>query len=308
VGGPAGMSQAALFIPLSIFLAALASPTDPTATLAVVHQYRAKGEVADTIMGVAAFDDVFGIVNYSLGVGIAGAIISHGSFAVETSLLVPLARISGGVALGAAFGFALNLATRLAKRETEGELIVLIFAALALCFGAARLCHVDELLATMAMGCIVANFNAQQETVFGLLERYTEELIFVFFFTLSGMQLSFSILGEVYGLVLLFVFLRATGKVAGTALGGLASNASSQVRKFVPLGLLPQGGIVIGLALLMKSKPEFASIADVVVGIVIGATVIHEILGPIASEGALKLAGETHESDGARVDSRRTGR
>jgi hypothetical protein len=46
----------------------------------------------------------------------------------------------------------------------------------------------------------------------------------------------------------------------------------------------------------------------VVVGIVIGATVIHEILGPIASEGALKLAGETHESDGARVDSRRTGR
>jgi len=34
-----------------------AAPADPTATLAITHQYHARGKVMSTIMGVAAFDD-----------------------------------------------------------------------------------------------------------------------------------------------------------------------------------------------------------------------------------------------------------
>jgi NhaP-type Na+/H+ or K+/H+ antiporter len=41
----------ATFVPISLLLAALASPTDPSATLAVTHEYGADGEVARTIMG-----------------------------------------------------------------------------------------------------------------------------------------------------------------------------------------------------------------------------------------------------------------
>ena len=66
-----------LMLALSLLIAALASPTDPSATLAVVHQYKSRGDVSSTIMGVAAFDDAFGIVNYSLATAIAGIIILH---------------------------------------------------------------------------------------------------------------------------------------------------------------------------------------------------------------------------------------
>jgi hypothetical protein len=55
---------------------------------------------------------------------------------------------------------------------------------------------------------------------------------------------------------------------------------------------LPSGGVVIGLALLMRGKPGLENLAPLVISIIIGASVIHEILGPIASKLALKKAGE----------------
>jgi Kef-type K+ transport system membrane component KefB len=75
-------SLVSFFIPLALLLGSLASPTDPSATLAVEHEYQAKGEVTSTIMGVAALDDILGIINYSLAVSVAGICILHQSMGV----------------------------------------------------------------------------------------------------------------------------------------------------------------------------------------------------------------------------------
>ena len=48
----------ATFIPLSLILGCIGSPTDPSVALAVKHEYNAKGEVSSTMLSVAAFDDV----------------------------------------------------------------------------------------------------------------------------------------------------------------------------------------------------------------------------------------------------------
>ena len=53
----AGATWFTVFIPISLLIASLASPTDPSATLAVVHEYKAKGNVSSTVLGVAAFDE-----------------------------------------------------------------------------------------------------------------------------------------------------------------------------------------------------------------------------------------------------------
>jgi len=60
----------------TILLAALASPTDPSATLAIIHQYKAKGKVKDTILGVAALDDGLGILLFSFAIGLALALLA----------------------------------------------------------------------------------------------------------------------------------------------------------------------------------------------------------------------------------------
>ena len=175
----------AVFIPISLLLAALASPTDPSATLAVTHEYKAKGDVSSTIMGVAAFDDALGIVNYSIAITIAGLLILNKSFNVYSSVISPLYVIFGAIVLGVAFGFIFNTISWAIKRETEGMFIVIIICFLLLCFGVAKIIGVDELLSTMAMGAFVVNFNKMREKIFKILERYTEELIFVLFFTSS---------------------------------------------------------------------------------------------------------------------------
>ena len=95
-------------------------PLTPAATLAVAHQYGAKGEVSSTIMGVAALDDVTGIINYSLAIAVASVLILGQGFDVYSSLLRPLIVIVGAAILGMAFGFILNFITRFIERETEG--------------------------------------------------------------------------------------------------------------------------------------------------------------------------------------------
>ena len=279
------------FIPLALLLAALASPTDPSATLAVAHEYHAKGEVTSTIMGVAAFDDILGIINYSVAVSIAGICLLHQPMGIY-SFASPLIKIFGSIVLGVLFGVLLNIFTKIFDKRTEGELITLIIGLLALCFGLSEVLGLDKLLPTMTMGVIVVNYNIKRETIFKILERYTEELIFVLFFTISAMHLNFSILMSNYLIILIFVLFRSMGKFSGTILGGKISKASPSVQKYTAFGLIPQGGIVIGLALMIKQNAAFASISDIILNVIIGATIVHEIIGPVVSKFALKKAGE----------------
>jgi len=279
------------FIPIGLLLASMASPTDPSATLAVEHEYKAQGQVTSTIMGVAAFDDILGILNFSLAIAAAQICIAHQSFGMH-SILQPILRISLSILLGSLFGFFLNFLIKLINKETEGVLITLIISFLALCYGCAGLLGADELLSTMVMGIVVVNFNIQKDKIFTMLERYTEEIIFVLFFTISAMHLDFSVLLSNYVFILMFVVFRSFGKFTGTFLGGIISKSSSAVRKYTAGGLIPQGGIVIGLALIIKQNPIFSSISDVILNVVIGATIIHEIIGPVISKFALAKAGE----------------
>lgn len=286
-----GAAMATVFLPFAFLSAALAAPTDPSATLAVEHEYHAKGEVTATVMGVAAFDDILGIINYSIAVSVSGMLILSKPFGVN-SVLVPFLTILGSIVWGIVAGFIFNKITSFIRKESEGVLIVLIFGFLMLCYGIAELLDVDQLLATMSMGAVVVNYNPFQERIFGMIERYTEELIFVLFFTLSAMHLDFSVLLSNAPLILLFVVFRALGKFAGTFVGATASQSSIMVKKYTAGGLIPQGGIVIGLALLLKQNTEFAAISGILVNVIIGATIIHEIIGPLFSKMALAKAGE----------------
>jgi Kef-type K+ transport system membrane component KefB len=276
-------------------MGALASPTDPSAMLAVTHEYKALGDVTSTIMGVAALDDVTGIMNFSVAVVLAQAMVLHEHFSVAVTVLRPVGIIFGAIGLGALFGAIFLLVMRLIYREGEGFMIVAVFALTTLCYGAARLLQVEELLSTMTMGVIVVNFSPIRDAIFSVLERYTEELVFVIFFTLSGMYLNFSVLGTSLVLVLFFIIFRFAGKFVGVYLGARLADAPQKVRRYTAGGLIPQGGIVIGLALLVKANTAFHQISDVIVSIIIGACVIHELAGPILARFSLSRAQELHK-------------
>ena len=96
-------------------------------------------------------------------------------------------------------------------------------------------------------------------------------------------------------LYILFVIFRDVGKILGTWTGAVIAKSPPAIKKYTAGGLIPQGGIVIGLALLIRQNSAFNSFSDIVISIVIGATVIHEFVGPIFTKLALVKAGEINK-------------
>jgi Kef-type K+ transport system membrane component KefB len=281
-----------LSLALSVILASLAAPTDPSATLAVIGEYKAKGPVSSTVLGIAAFDDIAGIVLFTLSVAFAKILMGNSDASLIYTLGQMIVNIGLAIGMGIAFGFLLNLLSRFFKRETDGGLIVLILGVLMLCYGTSSYLRVDELLSTLAMGVTVVNYNTQNDKIFCLVERYTEELIFVIFFTLSGLHLDVSLLSGNVVLMVVFILARAIGKYLGIVSSSSILKVSPTVKRYTAGGLLPQGGIVIGLALLVAKESEFQQLSSQIMTVVIGTAIIHELVGPVASKFSLKKAGE----------------
>jgi len=282
-------------VPFALLMGALASPTDPTAPLAVVHEYGAKGDVTTTILGIAALDDVLAIVNFSIAFAVAEVLLQSSTASTLSLLIHPIYAIFGALVLGIVFGVVFNYITPLMGRETEGALIVLILGMLIVCFGVASHFDMEAMLSTMAMGAVVVNFCPAQEKIFRMLDRYVDELVFVLFFTLSGMFLDFYVFFQSILLIAFYVLLRAGGKILGVSLGARITGASAAIRKYTAGGLLPQGGIVIGMALLIRENPAFEPFSGALIGIILGATVIHELAGPVIARVSLRKAGEIEQ-------------
>lgn len=292
---PGACSCINYLVPMSIILSSLALPTDPAAFLAVKNELKAEGKITTTTLGIAAIDDMLTFLNFVLAVSVAGMFINGESGKVGFEILITLGEIVLSIALGALMGILLNLVTKWVKKETEGVLIVMMIGFILACFGIADSLQLEKLLSSMTMGIVVVNYNPLSKKIFMLLERYTEELVFVIFFTLSGIQLNFDILGEVLLLVGIFIILRFAGKWFGTVSGAMMVKSEPKIKKYTTWALLPQGGIVIGLALTLKDKAHFSEFADIVLGIVIIASVFYEIVGSITTKYALTKAGEANK-------------
>ena len=98
--------------PLSLTLGAIAAATAPAATLMVVRQYHAKGEVTSTLLPVVAMDDAVGLMLFSIFLPISQALASNAALTVTSMLLQPLLEIVLSLAVGAGIGLLIALAMR----------------------------------------------------------------------------------------------------------------------------------------------------------------------------------------------------
>ena len=276
----------------ALILGALASPTEPAATLAVMHQYKAKGKVSDTIMGVAALDDVLGILLFSLTIGVASILIGKQEVSFGNVILNTLYEIIIAILIGVSTAIIINLFAKFIRKTNEGQWVVILFALIILCVGISKLLQVDELLSCMTMGVVVVNKCQQQKLIFRILERYTEELIFLFFFLLSGLHLDISTIPHAAVLIALFVLLRIMGKYIGANAGAKIVHANRSIQKHTAGGLISQGGIVIGLVLSIYQKEGFKEISEIILATIMGATIINELIGPITAKYSLFNSGE----------------
>lgn len=272
-------------VELALLLAGIAPATAPAATLDVVEEYGARGHFTDTLLGIVAIDDAWGLLAFSLLLAAAQAIAGHGG--ALDSLLAGGREILGSLLLGLALGLPMAYLTgRIRPGEpTQAEALGVVL----LCAGLAAWLEVSYILSAIVLGAVVANFARHHERPFRAIEGLDWPFL-VLFFLLAGASLHVETLVQAGVLTFAYIALRILGRIAGTRLGGRISGADAATRRWMGLALLPQAGVAIGMALVAAQR--FPEIADIILPVVLGSTVVFELLGPVVTRWALAEVGD----------------
>jgi len=264
-------------------LAAVAATTAPASTVAVIEEVRAKGPLVTLLFGIVIIDDAIGVLVFEVLTGL------NGNGLGLTSILTEFYKIFGSLALGGGLGI---LSGRLSRIFRQEELRFPIFVSVVvLCVSAASLLGFSHILACMALGLATQYFSNQDREDLILPIKHIEELVFIVFFVFAGLHFSPTLFKDSYILILIYVFSRFLGKYMGAFAGAKLGGIKSETAKWVGLGLIPQAGVAIGLALSLSHKPGFEEEAKIIINIVLGSTIIYEILGPILARYSLLKSG-----------------
>ena len=276
-------------IRFALVLSAIAAATAPAATLMVIRQYRARGPLTETLLSVVAIDDSVAVLLFGIFVAIANALDpTRESGTLFMQIMHPILEILISLGIGAVIGLVLVFGC--IWFTGRGNRISLTVAAIILSVYLSYLLGASSILSGMVLGLVFTNFSSQQEKVNELIYFFTPP-IYVMFFVLSGVELKLSVLASVGVLGILYVIIRVIGKIAGAYLGARITHSDMNTRKYLGFALIPQAGVAIGLSLVATTalNPELGA---QIRAIVLSATVIYELTGPLVTKIVLKKAGE----------------
>lgn len=276
----------------SLVLASMSAATAPAATLLVMRQYRAYGPLTKTIIPVVALDDVLGIVAFGIAIPIARLTMNDAALSVGQSILHILWEIFGSLLIGGILGLGLTLIGTKLKARDDFQVTALV--AIGLGMGCAKVMGLSPLLVNMMVGLMLVNLSPQHEKAFNAINDFVPPF-YVLFFALAGAGLDLSVLKAVGIIGMAYVFARGIGKALGAFVGAVSTKAEKVVSRYLGLALLPQGGISIGLSILVRQQlPEFAK---EITTIIMFSVLIYEITGPIFAKIAIQKAGEINGMD-----------
>lgn len=282
---------------ISLLFAGIAPATDPAATSDVVHETRADGQFSRTLLGIVAVDDAWGLIVFSIMLAVVQLLNGEGgSLEVLASGAWDLC---GAIIIGIALGIPMAYLTgRIRPGEpTMAEALGMVF----LCCGITIWLEVSFLLASMVMGIVVANLARHHERPFHAIEGI-EWPFMILFFILSGASFQIESFSQIGFIGLAYIILRIVGRIVGARVGGTISNADPSLRQWMGLALMPQAGVALGMALVAKQR--FPDFGEIIIPVVIAATVLFEIIGPVLTRGILVHTGEVRTPRSQRYNSR----
>ena len=152
----------------------------------------------------------------------------------------------------------------------------------------------------MVLGAVYINLSGNKDR-FRQVNSFTPPITLLFF-VLSGMRLNLYALISC-GLDWCCLFLvRIIGKAVERGQVRRLSHASTSVRHYLGLALIPQAGVSIGLAILGQRLLPTAE-GTMLSLIILSSAVLYEMVGPACAKLSLKLSGSI-ESDDPSVNAR----
>jgi hypothetical protein len=317
--GLAAARQGGLFGPavdaVLLAAAATAAVSSPAGVAMVSSNFLVRGRVRQFLFFVASLDAVVGLLALQLTYAYLHGTDVMADFGVGGTTFWTGADIALGLVCGVLFLWMMRL------RPAREELVLYLLGVSALVGGAALQLQLSPLVAAAVAGAVVANFSRHADRVYRALQQW-EQPIYVVLLMLAGAQLRPTTwwvlpLGVGYFLV------RAVGKVAGTALLVRIVPLPFEVPRGLGLGLIPQGGISLAMALSLVLTLSGTGITlagypavDLLFAVIVVGVVLSELAGPGFIQGVLRRAGELkpgveaalEEGDGRRAEAVAMGR
>ena len=274
-------------VPVALSLGAIAAATAPATTLLVARQYNAKGPVTRMLLPVVAMDDAICIILFSIMTSFASVIANGTELSVWEMLLDPIREVGLSLLLGAAIGFVVTLCSSAFK--SRANRIAVIVCSIFLCVSLADKFELSSLLVCMMNSAIMVNFSKDSDKMLDVCDRWTPPL-FLLFFVISGAELNLDILPQIGVIGITYLVARTLGKCVGATTGSAIVKAEKNIIKYLGFTLIPQAGVAIAMSqLVIPILPEYG---EQIRAVILGATLVYELTGPLITKVALTKAGE----------------
>jgi Kef-type K+ transport system membrane component KefB len=278
-----------------LLLGAVASATAPAATVSVIRQYKAKGELTSAILAVVGIDDAFALTIYVIASSFAKSLIDGKSITIVDSVSKVGFSVAGSFGIGICFSLVYLFILKRVKDNDTVEILLVSF--LFFMLGISEIFHISELLTIMTFGAVIAN-NSEVITKKSenIINKFTSILVGAFFI-IGGAHLDTKVISSVFIVGVVYFFVRSVGKITGASLGAYLGKAPIKIKKYIGFALLPQVGV--GLALALAIKKDFSGVSTMgqdlgyfVFNLLLFTTLITEFVGPTLTKKVLLKAGE----------------
>jgi len=298
-------------VALALIFGSLAPASAPAGTVAVIQEFKAKGNLTKALYAVVGFDDGLAIIIFGFAFAVARSLLLH-QHGADTEALwrliaTPLSEIGLSFLIGGVVAVTYRL---LSRRLTEGrDLFILTFATVLITAGISEVLHLSLILTNLVVGLAIVNTQppALTEKIKGELTEVMP-LLFILFFVLAGANLQLALLPALGLVGVVYVASRSAGLMGGAWIGAVVGRAEPKIRKYLGMGILSQAGVAIGLALVVKQilaplGSWGAELGALVITTVTATSIIFEIVGPILCKLGLQKAGEIPARDAKRAES-----
>lgn len=297
-------------VPIALVIGSIGGTTSSASTLMTIREYRCEGEFVDYSIEVNSIDNLFGILSFSVCLGVALATLSSGkSFSAFKVVWLPILVNLGLMVLGGLLAFLMGKVINKPTRTHDNRLILTVFCILALVgvCGLSRLFSPDlavtPLLSVMVFAMVYVNLT-NDESIFDQVADFSAPITLIFF-CLSGMKFQISYLGSVGLAGVVYFFVRLLMKYGSSYVGGVISKSPKTVRDWIGFTMEPQAGISLGLAAILlssftalsaeKGDGSLAEVGAQINAIIVFAGILYEIVGPALAKLALKKSGVLSE-------------
>lgn len=267
------------------------SAQSPAVVMAMIGETRADGVLTKTILALVIVADLAVIITFGVASSLATAIIG-GNVDVKAAISGIAWEVFGSMGVGVFVGVILG---RFILHVGQG---VGLFAIM-LCFVLAEVgnaVHLDSLVIALTAGLWLENVS--KADTHKLLDGFEAASlpVYLVFFALAGAKLDLVALSALVVPVLVIVVVRASSFYAGSRIGTRGPDVDPLVRRLAWIGLVPQAGLALALAELVRRA--FPAFGDAAFALVIGVVATNELTAPIALRIALLKSGEAGKRPG----------